>query len=158
MSLETEKLEKALPLTKKIELGIVGGTVASISMGVAIIIAAGLGFENPRLFTLIPETQAMPGPSYELGLIGLTWHFIIGVVWGLIYAFLFRTYSVTKGLGIGGVQLLVFAIYLTNIEIPGYGVSLMNMPVLEAAKIITTYGLAYAVYGATIGLVAKKIA
>ncbi len=156
MTLEIAKAEKSIPFSKKIELGIVGGVVASISMSVVMILAAGLGFENPRLFTMIPETLGIAGPSYELGLIGLTTYFIIGALWGVLYAFIFQTYSVTKGLGIAGVQLIVFAIYLTNTEIPGYGLSLINMPVLEAAKIVTVYGIAYVVYGVAIGLIGRK--
>jgi hypothetical protein len=153
--LETRTQKQSLTVVGRVELGVVGGVVSSAAMGVVLIIFAGIGFETPRFFTLLPEILGIYGPSYEQGLIGLVLHFIIGSVWGLVYAFAFKSYSVTKGLGLAAVQLILLAILLTN-SIPGYGKSLVEIPVLEAAKILTVYGLSLATYGATLGLAAKK--
>ena len=155
--LETKTQQHSLTIVRKIELGVVGGVVASAAMGVVVLILAGIGLQTPRFFTLLPEISGIYGPSYELGILGLILHFIFGLLWSLIYVFAFKSYSITKGLGLAAVQLLLLAIILVN-TIPAYGVGLVEIPVLEAAKILTVYGLAFASYGATLGLTAKKFA
>jgi hypothetical protein len=81
--LETRTQKQSLTVVGRVELGVVGGVVSSAAMGVVLIIFAGIGFETPRFFTLLPEILGIYGPSYEQGLIGLVLHFIIGSVWGL---------------------------------------------------------------------------
>jgi len=155
MNVQVTKESTLATLTKRIELGIVGGVVASITMGVVLIIFAGIGLQSLRFFTLLPEMLGMTGTPYELGVLGLILHFIVGVFWGIVYALLFKTYSITKGLGISAFQLLIFALLLTVSPIPGYDVNLINLPVFEAARIIAVNGITMASYGVSLGFLAK---
>lgn len=154
--LETKRIDSQISLAKRIEIGVVGGLIASIAMAIVMMIISSLGPQTPKFFTILPEALSFTGPSYELGITGLILHLLIGVVWGLIFSLALRSHSITRGLGLAAVQLIILAITFTTVPIPSYGGSLIEIPVLDAARFIGLYGLTLAVYGAVLGLVVKK--
>ena len=146
----------SLSLKTKVEFGIVGGFIASFTMAVAIIILSALNVINFPYFQTLASFFAIDGAPYEISEYGLILFIVIEVIWGLIYAFAFKNYTVTNGVGMGAIKLFLGFIALTFTSLPEIGGNIFTITLQEALQILVSVAIIESIWGASIGYIGKK--
>jgi hypothetical protein len=142
-----------------VQLGLVAGLVASIVMALVIMGMTAAGIMSAPWFLLLGTLFGGSGIPYYIGTYGFVWHLGLGIFWGLVFVLGFhtlRSYSVTKGLALGGLQLLLIAIALTFVATPELGGTILTAPMVVTVILLIELALAYATYGVVVGYIAKK--
>ena len=111
--------------------------------------------EVPWFLTLGTLAGGM-GIPYEVGTYGLVWHLGLGVIAGLLFTSVFRNYTVTRGLALGGLLLLLTGAAFTLISSPQLGGTILTTPLSNSVTMLVQLAIAYAAYGVTIGYLTKK--
>ncbi len=147
-----------LTMKGKAELGLVGGLVASIVAAFVAVAADSAGLLISPWFPTLATAFGFAGLPAYVGLTGTTIFLTIGVVWGLIFAFLFKKYSVTKGLAFSGIQIVLTVALLMVISTPQVGGTLLTLPIVNSLKLVIGLAFTYIAFGVVIGLAGKKYA
>jgi len=147
-----------LTLKGKAEMGLVGGLVASIVASFIAVAADDAGLLVTPWFPTVASAFGIAGLPSDVGLLGLTLFVAIGVLWGLVFAFVFRKYSVTEGLAFSGVQLVLTVALLIIVSTPQVGGTLLSLPLLNSLKLVIGLALTYIGFGVVMGYTGKKYA
>lgn len=153
--MQGESLE-GFPLEERAQLGLVAGLLSSIVMALVIIAMQTTWImEVPWFLTLGTLTGGMGIPC-EVGAYGLVWHLGLGVVAGFLFTSVFRNYTITKGLALGGLLLLLTGVAFTLVSSPQLGGTILTIPLSNSVTLLVQLAIAYAAYGVTIGYITKK--
>ncbi len=145
-----------LTMKGKAEMGFVGGLVASIVAAFVAIASDGVGLLISPWFVTLGSVLGVAGLPAYVGLVGVVAFLTIGVVWGLIFAFLFSKYSVTKGLAFSGIQILLTVALLMVVSTPQVGGTLLTLPIVNSLMLVIGLAFTYIAFGVVIGLVGRK--
>ncbi len=143
-------------LKERAQLGIVAGLLSSIVMALVIIAMQATGIMEVPWFLTLGTLAGGMGIPYEVGAYGLVWHLGLGVVAGFLFTSIFRNYTVTRGLALGGLLLLLTGVAFTLISSPQLGGTILTIPLSNSVTLLVQSAIAYAAYGVTIGYITKK--
>jgi uncharacterized membrane protein YagU involved in acid resistance len=146
-------------LKERVQLGLVSGLIAGIVMALVILALQAAELMPVPYFYALGTLVEGVGVPYYVGMYGLIWHLGLGVIWGIVFVLVFHTYSsysVTKGLAVGGLQLLILALAFTFISTPQLGGTILTVPLSESVTLLIDLTIAFASYGAAIGYLTKK--
>jgi hypothetical protein len=144
------------PLKERAQLGIVTGLLSSIAMALVIIAMQATGIMEVPWFLTLGTLAGGMGIPYEVGTYGLVWHLGLGVIWGLFFTSVFRNYSVTRGLALGGLLLLLTGVAFTLMPSPQLGGTILTIPLSNSVTLLAQLAIAYAAYGVTTGYITRK--
>lgn len=143
-------------LSARAELGIISGFVASVGMGLAIIGVTALNLIRVPWFAVVGSIFGSSGPAYEISLNGLIWFLAIGIIGGLVLAFAFRQFTITEGLGLAGIGLIVTAIILMVDSVPQFSGTLFQMGLGSSLGLFAPLAICYMIWGILVGSIAKR--
>lgn len=138
------------------ELGIVSGFVASVGMGLAIMAVTSLNLIQVPWFTVVGSIFGSSGPTYEVAIIGLVWFMAVGVLGGLVLAYLFREFTITEGLGLAAIGLIITAIILMLETVPPLSGTLFQLGLGSSLALFAPLAVCYMVWGIVVGSIAKR--
>lgn len=141
------------PLTRRLLMGAVSGTVATLGLEVVRIISFRLGGmpgDLPRLMGVLLTDRFMYGPSTVSDLLGWAYHFWNGAVFGLAFVLLlgrrplgwYVTYGVLIGVG------FLASPVVASMGVGTFGVNMPSMPL--------TVILAHVAYGLALGSLHRR--
>ncbi|MDG6956824.1 MAG: hypothetical protein JRN05_03065 [Nitrososphaerota archaeon] len=142
----------------RVSLGLVGGLAGCIVMGFSFVALSALGIMQ---FAWLPAVGGLFGGSgFAAGaaLYGLGEWVAMGMAWGLIFAFGFTTYSVTKGMSVAGLAFLVMAAAFALVSTPALNGTLLSLSLSGALLALAALAIGYACWGATLGYIGKRYA
>ena len=154
----TQSGGRLLSPKSKAGLGLVGGLAASIVMGFSFVVLSTLGIMQ---FAWLPTVGGLFGGSgitTEVAFYGLGEWVVMGMVWGLIFAFAFKTYSVIGGMSVGGLAFLVTAVALALVSTPALQGTIASLSTDNALLALVSLAIGYACWGATLGYIGKRYA
>jgi len=145
----------------RLELGLMAGVLASVVMGLAVIVVTTLGslIGYPwqiQWFVWLGSVFGASGTSVYLGEVGVVCFVVISIVAGLVFAFGFRQYDVYEGLVLGGIALLLIGVYLTLETAPQLPGTLLTMSLYTSLGVILPLALCFGLWGLTIGYFGEK--
>ena len=145
-----------MAVSTRLGMGIMSGIVASIVMTITVIGATALGFLSIQWFPWVGSVLGFNGFGATLAEYGVAGFFAIGIVAGLIYAFLFRTHSVAKGLGFGAVAWFLVVLYLVFYTAPQLSGPLGSLSITTSIELLVPLAVCFGLWGAALGYVGKK--
>jgi hypothetical protein len=150
-----------MTLRTRLELGVMAGVLASVVMGLAIIIVTALGslIGYPwqiQWFVWLGSVFGFAGTSVYLAEVGVVCFVVMSVIAGLIFALAFREYDVYEGLVLGGIALLLVGIYLALETAPQLSGTLLTMSLYTSLGVILPLALCFALWGLTMGYFGEK--
>ncbi len=140
----------------KLELGIVGGFVATVVMTITVLALSALNVLQFAWFPMIGSLFGAPGFVSDAAMYGLGWSLVLGVVWGVIFAFSFKRYSVMKGLGIAGIEFIIIALALSFVSTVPLQGTLLSLSISDSLLLLVGLAVALGFWGATVGFIGKK--
>lgn len=143
-------------LSTRAELGIISGFVASVGMGLAIIVVSALNLIKAPWFAVVGSIFGSSGPAYEIALNGLVWFLAIGIIGGLVLAFGFRRFTITEGLGMAGIGLILTALILMVDAVPQFSGTLIQMGLGSSLGLFAPLAICYMIWGIIVGSIAKR--
>jgi hypothetical protein len=153
--MQGESLEQ-FPLRERAQLGIVTGLLSSIVMALVIIAVQTTWIMEVAWFLTLGTLMGGTGGPNEVGTYGLVWHLGLGVVAGFLFTSVFHNYTVTRGLALGGLLLLLTGVAFTLVSLPQLGGTILTIPLSNSVTLLVQSAIAYAAYGVTIGYITKK--
>ncbi len=123
------------------------------------IVFVALGFLGVMQFAWLPTVGDLfggPGLESDAALYGLGEYVLLGIVFGLIFAFAFNSHSVMKGMGIAGIGFALVAVALTSVSTAEFNGTILSLPLTSALLFLVSLAIGFAVWGATLGYVGKK--
>jgi hypothetical protein len=149
-----------LPGKLRLEFGIVGGLVAACVMALAVMVlsglnALGLNWITFAWFPMFGELFGAPGLVAQAATWGLLVSLVFGIIWGAIFAFAFKKYTVMKGMGIAAVEWFVLVAALSVVSTTAIGGTLLSLSFFGALQIVLSLALALAIWGAAMGYIGK---
>ena len=145
-----------LPGRVRLEFGVAGGLVAACAMSIGVMILSALNLVQFAWFPMFGEIFGAPGLVSEAAMYGLLASLIFGMVWGAIFAFAFKTYTVMKGLGIAAIEFFVVAAALSMVETTQLQGTLISLGFYGALPILLGLAVALAIWGASMGYIGKR--
>ncbi len=145
-----------MAISTRVEMGIMAGIVASIVMTITVIAVTALGFLSIQWFPWVGAVLGGTGASVSLGEVGVTWFFALGIIAGLIFAFLYKNHSVYQGLAFGLVGYVLVVLYLAFETAPQLSGPLGSMSVTSSIELLVPLALCFALWGAAMGYLGKK--
>ena len=148
--------EASVSRSSRAGLGVVGGFVANIVMEIVFV---ALGFFGVMQFAWLPTVGDLfggPGLESDAALYGLGEFVLLGIVFGLIFAFAFESHSVMKGMGVAGVGFALASAALALVSTPELNGTIFSLPLTSALLLLVSLAIGFAVWGATLGYVGKK--
>jgi hypothetical protein len=157
----TSSGETKMATRTRFELGLMAGVVASVVMGLAIIVVTALGslIGYPwqiQFFVWLGSIFGASGSSVYLAEVGVVLFVVLSIISGLIFAFAFRAYDIYEGLVLGGIALLFVGIYLTLETAPQLSGTLLTMSLDTSLGLILPLALCFALWGLTIGYFGER--
>lgn len=149
-------MQDAMFFKDRAEFGLVAGWVSSIVVIIAMYVLQLLGLMSAPWFLLIGTLFGGAGLPVDIAIYGIAWHFGLGLLWGFIFASAFKRYTETKGLALGGIQLLLIGGALAVIPTPQLQGTLISIPLVNALELVLDLIVAYIAWGLTIGFLGKK--
>lgn len=145
-----------MSINTRFGMGIMSGIVASIVMTITVIVVTSLGFLSIQWFPWVGSVLGSSGISVSLAEVGVAWFFALGIIAGLIFAFLFRQPSVYKGLGFGAIAWFLVALYLAFDTAPQLSGTLSAMGITSSVELLVPLAVCFGLWGAAMGYVGKK--
>ena len=145
----------------RLELGVMAGVLASVVMGLAIIVVTALGslIGYPwqiQWFVWLGAVFGASGTNVFLAEVGVVCFVAMSVIAGLIFAFVFRQYDVYEGLVLSGMALLLLGVYLTVETAPQLPGTLLTMSLDTSLGVILPLALCFALWGLTMGYFGER--
>ncbi len=155
------KGEMKMTTRTRFELGIMAGVLASVVMGVAIIVITTLGSVigypwQIQWFVWLGSVFGVSGTNVYLAEIGVLLFIAMSVIAGLIFAFAFKEYDFYEGLVLGGVALLILGLYLTLETAPQLPGTLLTMSLATSLGVIVPLAFCFALWGLTMGYFGQR--
>jgi len=149
-----------LPGKVRLEFGIAGGLVAACVMSLGVMVltalnAVGLNWITWAWFPMFGELFGAPGLTSLAAMYGLLGSLLFGIIWGAIFAFAFKKYTVMKGMGIAGVEFFVIVAALSFVSTAEVGGTLLSLSLFGALPILLGLAVALAIWGAAMGYIGK---
>jgi hypothetical protein len=149
-----------LPGKVRLEFGLAGGLVAAIVMSIGVMIINELNYWGLNLiqfswFPMFGELIGAPGLTSEAAMYGLLVVLVFGIIWGAIFAFAFKKYTVMRGMGIAAVEWFVLVAALSFVSTPQLGGTLLSMTLFGAFPTLLSLAVALAIWGAAMGYIGK---
>ncbi|MDG6901403.1 MAG: hypothetical protein JRM80_05520 [Nitrososphaerota archaeon] len=145
-----------LPGKVRLEFGIAGGLVAACVMSVGVMILSGLNLIQFAWFPMFGEIFGAPGFTPDAAMYGLAASLIFGILWGAIFAFAFKSYTVMKGMGIAAIEFFVIVGTLSFVSTSVVGGTLLSLTLFGALPILLGLAVALAIWGAAVGFIGKR--
>lgn len=145
-----------MSISTRFGLGIMSGIMASIVMTVAVIITTALGFLSIQWFPWVGSVLGSNGIGASLAEIGVVWFFALGIIAGLIFAFVFRQHSVAKGLGFGAIAWFIVVLYLVFYTAPQLAGPLGSLSLAASIELLVPLAVCFGLWGLAMGYVGKK--
>jgi len=145
----------------RLELGVMAGVVASVVMGIAIIVVTALGslIGYPwqiQWFVWLGSVFGATGTTVYLAQVGVVAFVLMSIVAGLVFAFAFRQYDIYEGLVLSGLALLLVGIYLTAETAPQLPGTLLTMSLDTSLGVILPLAFCFALWGLTMGYFGER--
>jgi hypothetical protein len=137
-------------------MGIMAGIVASIVMTISVIVVTALGFLSIQWFPWVGSVLGANGMGASLAEVGVAWFFALGIIAGLIFAFVFRRHSVYGGLGFGLIAWFLVVLYLALDTAPQLSGTLGSMSITSSIELLIPLALCFGLWGAAMGYVGNK--
>jgi len=149
-----------LPGKVRLEFGIAGGLVSANLMAIGVMVLTGLNALGLNWFTwswfpMFGELFGAPGLTPLAAMYGLLGTQILGIVWGAIFAFAFKNYTVMRGMGIAAVEFFVLVAAFSFVSTAEIGGTLLSLSLLAALPIVLGIAVALAIWGAAMGYIGK---
>lgn len=145
------------------QMGIMAGVMASVVMGVAIIVITTLGLwiGVPWPIQFYPWVGAIFGAvglPVSIAEAGVAWFVALSILAGLIFAFGYenRAYDVYEGMVMGGVALLMVGLYMTVEVAPQLSGTILTMSLYSSLAVLLPLAVCFALWGLTIGYFGEK--
>ncbi|MGA2874628.1 MAG: hypothetical protein ABSE82_03720, partial [Nitrososphaerales archaeon] len=132
------------------------GIVASIVMTISVIVVTALGFLSIQWFPWVGSVLGANGMGASLAEVGVAWFFALGIIAGLIFAFVFRRHSVYGGLGFGLIAWFLVVLYLALDTAPQLSGTLGSMSITSSIELLIPLALCFGLWGAAMGYVGNK--
>ena len=149
-----------LPGKVRLEFGIAGGLVAACVMSLGVMVltglnAVGLNWITWAWFPMFGELFGAPGLTSLSAMYGLLGSLLFGIIWGAIFAFAFKKYTVMKGMGLAAVEFFVIVAALSFVSTAEVGGTLLSLSLIGALPILLGLAVALAIWGAAMGYIGK---
>lgn len=154
----TERKGGPLSPMSRVSFGLVGGLAATIVMGFSFVALSILGVMQFAWLPTIGNLFGGSGLTSEVALYGLGEWVALGVIWGLIFAFVFKTYSVMRGVALSGLAFVVMAAALALVSTSGLQGTIASIPLYSSLLALVSLAVGYACWGATLGYIGKRYA
>lgn len=145
------------------QMGIMAGVMASVVMGVAIIVITTLGLwvGAPWPIQFYPWVGAIFGAvglPVSIAEAGVAWFVALSIFAGLVFAFGYenRTYDIYEGMVMGGVALLLVGLYMTVEVAPQLSGTILTMSLYSSLAVLLPLALCFGLWGLTIGYFGEK--
>jgi len=151
----------SMSIAKRVELGLMAGVLASVVMSLAVLVisaisAAWNGFFPIQWFTWLGNVFGTNGIPNEVAEVGVAWFIALGIVAGLIYAFAFRSHTVSEGLAFGAIAWFLLALYLALYTAPQLAGNLNTLGVTTSVELLLPLAVCFGLWGAAMGYVGKR--
>jgi hypothetical protein len=146
----------AMTTSTRFGMGIMAGIVASIVMTISVIVVTALGFLSIQWFPWVGSVLGANGMGASLAEVGVAWFFALGIIAGLIFAFVFRRHSVYGGLGFGLIAWFLVVLYLALDTAPQLSGTLGSMSITSSIELLIPLALCFGLWGAAMGYVGNK--
>lgn len=137
-------------------MGIMAGIMASVVMTAAVIAVTALGFLSIQWFPWVGAVFGSSGIVASLAEIGVAWFFALGIVAGLIFAFIFRQHTVAQGLAFGGIAWFLVVLYLVFYTAPQLSGTLGTLSIASSIELLVPLAFCFGLWGLAMGYVGKK--
>lgn len=143
-------------ISTRFGMGIMAGIMASVVMTISIIGVTALGFLSIQWFPWVGSVVGSNGTGASLAEIGIAWFFALGIIAGLIFAFIFKQQSVLKGLGFGAIAWFVVVLYMVFNTAPQLSGNLASLSVSTSIGLLVPLAVCFGLWGLAMGYVGKK--
>jgi len=153
--------EKTMTTRTRLELGVMAGVIASVVMGLSIIVVTTLGslIGYPwqiQWFVWLGSVFGASGTSVYLAQIGVVAFVAMSILAGLVFAFVFKQYDIYEGLVLSGIALLLVGVYLTLETAPQLPGTLLTMSLATSLGVLLPLALCFALWGLTMGYFGER--
>lgn len=145
-----------MKISTRFGMGIMAGIVASVVMTLTVIATTSLGFLSIQWFPWVGSVMGSKGISPSLAEIGVAWFFGLGILSGLIFAFVFRQHNVYRGLGFGLIAWFIVVLYLVFYTAPELSGPIGSLPIVSSLELLIPLAVCFGFWGAAMGYVGKK--
>jgi hypothetical protein len=146
----------AMSTNARFGMGIMAGIVASIVMTITVIAVTALGFLSIQWFPWVGSVLGSNGIGASLAEVGVAWFFALGIIAGLIFAFIFRAHNVYRGLGFGAIAWFLVVLYLVFETAPQLSGPLGSLTITTSIELLVPLAVCFGLWGATMGYVGKR--
>ncbi len=151
----------SMSISKRVEMGLMAGVLATVVMSLAVaavsaISAAWNGFFPIQWFSWVGAVFGTNGISYQVAEVGIAYFVVLGIIAGLIYAFAFKTHTVSQGLAFGAIAWFLLALYLALYTAPQLSGALGSLGVTTSVELLLPLALCFGLWGAAMGYVGKR--
>jgi hypothetical protein len=144
-----------LNLRTRAELAILGGFVSSIATAIIAIAISAFGISQQySVFVGLANLFGISGSGTDAGLWGFALFFVVGIVWGFIFAFGFREYTMMEGLALGTIQLIVTGFLMSLVQIPQLSGTLLTLPLSTVLALLVGLAVGSLTWGAAMAYTA----
>ena len=148
-----------LQLRTRAELAIIGGFVSCIATAIIAVAISALGISQQySLFDGLANLFGISGSGPYAALWGLVLFFIAGIVWGFIFAFGFKQYTMMEGLALGTIQLIIAGFLMSLIKVPQLGGTLLTLPLSTVVALLVGVAAGSLAWGAAMAYTAIEYA
>jgi hypothetical protein len=145
-----------LSIQRRLEFGVVGGFIGSVASEILLTAFGGVGLFPYPVFVWAGQSIGLAQASAVLGIAGLMLHLTVGLVCGLVFAFIFRRYTPMMGIGFAWVVTIgVMAIFLFG-GVPRAGVDAFQMSFGTILQLVLGVILANSAYGILLGFIGSR--
>lgn len=145
-----------MAMSARFGMGIMAGIIASVVMTLTVIVVTALGFLSIQWFPWVGSVMGVTGVGISVAEAGVAWFFALGIIVGLIYAFLVDKQSVYKGLGVGLIAWFLVVLYLAFETAPQLSGTLGSMSITSSIELLVPLAVCFGLWGAAMGYVGKK--
>jgi len=151
----------SMSLGKRVELGLMAGVLATVVMSLTVLIVSAIsaswnGFFPIQWFPWVASVFGTNGIPNEIAEWGVLYFMVVGLIAGLIFAFVFRQHSVYQGLAFGAVAWFLVALYTALYTAPQLSGNLASLGVTTSVELLLPLALCFGLWGAAMGYVGKR--
>lgn len=136
-----------LTIQPRLELGLVGGFIGSVISAILLTIFGATRFLPYPIFEQIGQSLPLGQPAVGFGINGLMQHVIIGLFCAIIFALVFRTYTLTLGLSFAGILTIMMTLIFLLVTLPRVGIAISQLTLMTCVQVVISIAVANAAYG-----------
>ena len=125
-------------------------------MTIAVIAVTALGFLSIQWFPWVASVFGATGVSASLAEVGIAWFFVLGILVGLIYSFVFTEHDVYRGLAFGAIAWFLVVLYLVFETAPQLSGPLGSLSITGSIELLVPLAVCFGLWGAAMGYVGKR--